>query len=145
MIIWEGIELMGCPRGSGMKTHIVQGVIYTAVHVNAERVVLQMRREYTENLNPSDENDEVPEVIVPLGDVPALLRLTHAMCYFTCQGRSIDLNKPVLLIDTHHRFFTRRALIVGMSRVRHGRDLHIATPEYEACVTGRLRKTFRCI
>ena len=106
------------------------------------RVVLQMRREYTETLNPADEDDEVPEVTVPLGDVPTLLRLTRARCYVTCQGRSIDLNKPVLLIDTHHRFFTRRALIVGMSRVRHGQDLHIATPEYEACVTGRLRKTF---
>ena len=93
MIIWEGIELMGCPRGSGIKTQIVQGVIYTAVHVSDERVVLQMRREYTDKLNPEDEDGELPEVIVPLGDVPALLRLTHAMCYFTCQGRSVDLNK----------------------------------------------------
>ena len=121
------------------------GVIYTVVYIDDQKVVLQMRKEYTEKLNPEDEDDEVHEVTVPLGDVPALLRLTHAMCYFTCQGRSIDLGKPVLMIDTHHKFFTRRALIVGMSRVRHGDDLHIATLEYEACVTGRLRKTFRCI
>ena len=145
MILWEGIELIGCPRGTGMKTQIVQGVIYTVVYIDDQTVVLQMRKEYTEKLNPEDEDDEVHEVTVPLGDVPALLRLTHAMCYFTCQGRSIDLGKPVLMIDTHHKFFTRRALIVGMSRVRRGDDLHIATLEYEACVTGRLRKTFRSI
>ena len=132
------------PRGTGMKTQIVQGVIYTVVYIDDQKVVLQMRKEYTEKLNPEDEDDEVHEVTVPLGDVPALLRLTHAMCYFTCQGRSIDLGKPVLMIDTHHKFFTRRALIVGMSRVRHGDDLHIATLEYEACVTGRLRKQIRC-
>ena len=128
-----------------MQTQIVQGVVYTVVYIDDQTVVLQMRKEYTEKLNPEDEDDEVHEVIVPLGDVPALLRLTHAMCYFTCQGRSIDLGKPVLMIDTRHKFFTRRALIVGMSRVRHGDGLHIATLEYETCVTGRLRKTFRCI
>ena len=126
-------------------SHAHQGVVYTVVYIDDQKVVLQMRKEYIEKLNPEDEDDEVHEVTVPLGDVPALLRLTHAMCYFTCQGRSIDLGKPVLMINMHHKCFSRRALIVGMSRVRHGDDLHIATLEYEACVTRRLRKTFRCI
>ena len=128
-----------------MTNQIVHGVIYTVVYIDGHKVALQMRKEYTEKLNPEDEDDEAHEVTVPLGDVPTLLRLTHAMCYFTCQGRSIDLGKPVLMIDTHHKFFTRRALIVGMSRVRHGADLHIASLEYEVCVTGCLRKTCRCI
>ena len=118
-----------------MNTQIVQGAIYIVVYIDDQKVVLQMRKEYTEKLNPEDEDDEVHEVTVPLGDVPALLRLTRAMCYFTCQGRSIDLGKPVLMINMHHNFFSRRALIVGMSRVRHGDDLHIATLEYEDSVT----------
>ena len=128
-----------------MRTSCRRWGIYTAVYSGDEKVVLQMCKEYTGRLNPEDEDEEVHEVTVPLGDVPTLCRLTHAMCYFTCQGRSIDLGKPVLMIDTHHKFFTRRALIVGMRRVRHDDDLHIATLEYGACVTGRLRKTFRCI
>ena len=115
------------------------------MYIDDQKVVLQVCKEYTEKLNPEDEDDEVHEVTVPLGDAPTLLRLTHAMCYFTCQGRSIDLGKPVLMIDTNHKCFSRRALIVGMSRVRHVDDLRIATLEYEACVTGRLRKTCRCI
>ena len=61
MILWEGIELIGCPRGTGMKTQIVQGVIYTVVYIDDQTVVLQMRKEYTERLNPEDEDDEVKQ------------------------------------------------------------------------------------
>ena len=62
------------------------GVVYTVVYIDDQKVVLQMRKECTERLNPEDEDNEVHEVTIPLGDVPTLLRLTHAMCYFTCQG-----------------------------------------------------------
>ena len=42
------------PRGTGMSTQIVQGVSYTAVCIDDQKVVLQMRKEYTEKLNPED-------------------------------------------------------------------------------------------
>ena len=106
-------------------------------------------REPTEEHSATDEPvdaDETasPQVEVPVLDVPRVFRLTHAMCYFTVQGRSLDLGRKTLLLDTEHRHFTRRALIVGMSRVRHGSDLQVATAQYESRITGRPRQTFRC-
>ena len=145
MIIWEGIELIGCPRGTGKTCNIVQGVVYIVMELSDSEVVLQMRPEYCVK-KPATEDDEAPnQVKVELGEVTTLLRLTHAMCYYTCQGRSFDLGRTTLMLDTDHPFFSRRALIVGMSRVRHGKDLHIADEAYCARVTGRNRKSFRRI
>ena len=86
---------------------------------------------------------EPPQIEAPPCDVPALFRLTHAMCYFTVQGRSFDLGRQTLLLDTDHTHFSKRALIVGMSRVWSGQNLHIADPDYDAKVTGRAREIFR--
>ena len=101
----------------------------------------------TEKQDETDDTEQAApnQVTVAFEDVTLLLRLTHAMCYYTCQGRSFDRGRKTLMLDTDHPYFTRRALIVGMSRVRHGEDLHIADSEYSACVTGRNRKTFRRI
>ena len=65
------------------------------------------------------------EIEVPIGEIPYLLRLTHA----------IIRNKHILLIDTGHRNFSRRALIVGLSRATHGQVVHVA--ESEADILGR--------
>ena len=135
MIIWEGIELIGAPRGSGKTTDIVQGVIYTVISCDETEVLLRMRPEYCA--------DEQKEIKVNMGDMPLLTRLTHAMCYYTCQGRSIDRGQSVLLLDTNHAYFSRRSLIVGMSRVRHGDDLHIADDETQVAYIGRNHKKFR--
>ena len=67
---------------------------------------------------------------MPIEEIPYLLRLTHAMCYYTIQGRIIR-NKHILLIDTDHPHFSRRALIVGLSRVTHSNDVHVADNELE--------------
>ena len=61
---------------------------------------------------------------LPVLEVPRLLRLTHAMCYFTVQGRTIR-DKHILLADTDHRHFSTRSLIVGMSRATHGKFVHV--------------------
>ena len=157
MIIWEGIELIGCPRGSGASP-VVQGVIYTVKEMRETNVLLEMRPEYTRKdvrettelqsalQSATADADETasPQVEIPVLDVPRVFRLTHSMCYFTVQGRSLDLGRKTLLLDTEHRHFTRRALIVGMSRVRHGNDLQVATAQYESRITGRPRQTFRC-
>ena len=60
----------------------------------------------------------------------ATLRLTHALVYANVQGRTIR-DKRVVLLDTHHRCFTMRHLIAGMSRVTHGSNLHIPQVEQE--------------
>ena len=64
------------------------------------------------------------------GKIPYLLRLTHAMCYYTIQGRTIR-NKRLLLFGTGHPNFSRRALIIGLSRAAHGKDVHVGKDETE--------------
>ena len=111
MLLWPKIELIGCPRGRGKKYDVVQGVVYTLLYIGPFSV-LRMRPEYGDD-----------EIEVPLQEIPYLLRLTHCMCYYTIQGRTIR-DKHILLIDTEHPNFSRRALIVGLSRATHGQDVH---------------------
>ena len=116
MWLWPGITLIGCPRGSGAGL-VVQGVLYTVVAITEKTVKLQMCEEYCHGAG-----DETTEV--PLDQVCGQLRLTHAMCYYTCQGRTVK-DRHIVLLDTDHFHFSTRSLIVGLSRATHGRYLHI--------------------
>ena len=81
------------------------------------------------------------EVTVPLDDVAHVLRLTHAMCYYTVQGRTF--RSHMVLLDTGHKHFSRRALIVGLSRATNGRLVHIPTDDEADVFTGGRRQTHR--
>ena len=119
MFLKVGLELIGCPRGVNGKRGIVQGVVYTVCEVGPE-VKIRMNDEY----QLADWNEAEVETTLPLEEVPRLLRLTHAMCYYTVQGRTMR-DKHILLTDTDHPFFTTRSLIVGMSRATHGKYVHV--------------------
>ena len=54
-------------------------------------------------------------------------RMAYARCYYTVQGKTCR-DKHILLLDTSHKHFDMRKLIVGMSRARHGKYVHVATP-----------------
>ena len=110
MCLWVGLELIGCPRGSG-KQLTVQGVIYTVTAITENELELQMRPEYCHG-----RDDE--KVSVPLDEACAQLRLCHAMCYYTCHGRTVR-DRHIVLLDTKHKHFSVRALIVGLSRATH--------------------------
>ena len=97
-----------------------------------------------EDLPDSDVAKAPLQITIPKLDVPKLLRLTHAMCYYTIQGRALK-NKRVLLLDTEFKYFTSRALIVGLSRVTHGAHVSVAAREMEERVTGRRRSYARGI
>ena len=45
MHVWPGIELIGCPRGSG-KQRVVQGVVYTVIDMNSQGITLKMLDDY---------------------------------------------------------------------------------------------------
>ena len=60
---------------------------------------------------------------VPLDQACTQLRLCHAMCYYTCQGRMVR-DRHIVLLDTRHKHFSVRALIVDLSRATHGHYLH---------------------
>ena len=167
MTIWEGIHLIGCPRGSGKaKLGVVQGVMYNVVHIAEDTVTLKMLPEYrssdkalvevTETAGETAETAETAdaaaavdedvsvakeEVTVPLDDVAHVLRLSHAMCFYTVQGRTF--RDHTVLFDTSHTHFSRRALIVGLSRATNGRLVHVATEDEADVFTGRRRRTHR--
>ena len=52
------------------------------------------------------------------------MRLQHALCYYTAQGRTLR-DGLVVMMDTDHKHFTKRHLIVGLGRVGEGRDVEI--------------------
>ena len=123
MHVWVGMELIGCPRGSGMQA-TVQGVIYVVTAITANALELQMRPEYRKG-----EDDD--QTSVTLANACKLLRLCHAQCYYTVQGRTVR-DRHILLLDTGHPFFSVRALIVGLSRATHGQYLHVGDDHAEA-------------
>ena len=129
MAVWVGLELIGCPRGSGRKKQLtVQGVIYTVTGITDAHLELRMRPEYCRGAE-----DET--ALVPLDEACTQLRLCHAMCYFTCEGRTIR-DRHIVLLDTRHKHFSVRALIVGLSRATHGRYLHVGDDNSEALFGG---------
>ena len=133
MHIWPGLELIGCCRGSG-KQRVVQGVVYTVTQMNQEGITLEMLQEYRRGAD-----DET--TTVPWDEVCAQLRLCHALCFFTIQGRTIR-DRHIVLLDTTHQHFSVRALIVGLSRATHGKWLHVGDEESEALFAG-VRQTRR--
>jgi len=163
LTIWEGIHLIGCPRGSGKaKLGVVQGVMYNVEHIAEDTVTLKMLPEYrssdkapvTETAGETETAETVDavavdedvsvakeEVTVPLDDVAHVLRLSHAMCFYTVQGRTF--RDHTVLLDTSHPHFSRRALIVGLSRATNGRLVHVATEDEADVFTGRRRRTHR--
>ena len=128
MYLWVGMDLIGCPRGSG-KQLTVQGVIYTVTAICEDALELQMRPEYCTR-GADDEKARVP-----LDEACTQLRMCHAMCYYTCQGRTVR-DRHIALLDVRHPHFTARALIVGLSHATHGRYLHVGDENSEALFGG---------
>ena len=127
MHVWPGLELIGCPRGSG-KQLVVQGVVYVVVSMDPEAVHLEMLPEYRHGAAGE-------QAKVPWEDVCGQLRMAHAMCYYTSQGRTIR-DRHIVLLDTTHQHFSVRALIVGLSRATHGSYLHVGDEQSEALFGG---------
>ena len=147
----------------GSKTsRVVQEVVYKVLCIGEDTVTLKMLPEYcypsTEAGDVEDVAYEGPdngfgapqlvdvskaneEVTIQLADLPAVMRLTHAMCYHTLQGRT--LRNHTLLLDTSHLNFSRRALIVGLSRATHGDHVHCATSEEDDIILGNRRRARR--
>jgi hypothetical protein len=123
----DGIFLMGCPRGSG-KQLVVQGVVYCVMGISETEVELQMLPEYCHG-----KKDE--RVSLPREEMCTQTRLSHAMCYYSIQGRTIK-DRHIVLLDCNHHFFGVRNLIVGLSRATHGDYLHIGDNASERVFLG---------
>ncbi len=127
MRVWIGLELIGCSRGSGIE-RTVQGVLYVITDITKTHLDLQMRDDYCHGA--ADE-----KVSVPLEEACCQLRMAHAMCYYTMQGRTVR-DRHCVLLDTDHPYFNVRSLVVGLSRATHGRYLHIGDDTSEGFFCG---------
>ena len=83
--------MVGCPRGAG-KQLAVQGVLYVVTAVTENALSLQMRAEFCHGAH--DES-----ITMALDDACAQLRLAHAQCYYTCQGRTVR-DRHIVLLET---------------------------------------------
>ena len=85
-------------------------------------------------------------ISISLDDACAQLRMAHAQCYYTCQGRTVR-DRHIVLLDTKHQHFSVRALVVGLSRATHGRWLHVGDDQSEALFAGeravRANRTYK--
>ena len=87
----DGITLIGCPRGSG-KQFVVQGVLYCVMKIAEGEIELQM-------LTDCCHGSKDEKITVPIEEVCLQLRMSHAICYYTIQGRTIR-DRHIVLLDT---------------------------------------------
>ena len=60
------------------------------------------------------------------------MQTPDGLCAVLLHGaRKTCRDKHILLLDTNHRHFDMRKLIVGMSRATHGQYVRVATPADE--------------
>ena len=153
--------MIGCTRGSGRRNcDVVQGITYEVTAISNEGITLCMtedfrRKESTapreagnDDAASNDGYDDVgvidvfnakEEIKVEHQDVTLLLGMSHALCYYSAQGRTLR-DEHIMLLDTENPYFSRRALIVGMSRATHGKYVHVATAEQECAILGARRR-----
>ena len=74
-------------------------------------------------------------IVLSHTDFVKKLRMPYARCYYTVQGKTYR-DTHVVLLDTSHKHFDMRKLIVGMSRATHGQYVHVATPVDEKRMLG---------
>jgi hypothetical protein len=103
MLLWPGIQLLGCVSSSSKG--IKNMCLYTVEAVDGETVKIQD--------GPQLSHEQAK----------AWLRLSYAQTYASCQGSEFD--GQLRLHDTKHRFFTKRHLFVGLSRARSARDVSV--------------------
>ena len=116
MRVWLGLKFLGCMKQSDEKT--TNGMEYEVLGTTDSTVGLR-------SLDPSGKEQHGAPFELSYSETAQRMRLQHALCYYTCEGRTFR-DGLCVLYDTGHKFFTRRHLIVGISRCGEGRDVQIA-------------------
>ena len=153
MFITKKMELLGCIHQSNSKT-VINGILYIVDRWDDRFVYLNVHPRYQkqpgddsdkddkEEEEKSEEDESRPIVVDPSeGEIPTdlklshakvsrWLRLTHARCYGSIQGCTMEGQK-LMLIDTRAKYFTTRHLIVGVSRATDQKDVHVASEKEE--------------
>ena len=109
MLIWPGIELLGCSRSS---RKVRNNVLYTVRQLTEELVYLSAP--HTEEL-----------LALQYAQVSELLRLSYAQTYASCQGTEFE--GSLRLHDTQSKHFSRRHLFVALSRAKRADQIDVAS------------------
>jgi hypothetical protein len=153
MTIWPGIELRACATSRSIKG-IANGVCYEVLSIDTEhrtamicptkefQAEAEAEEVYDDEGEECEEDEDAKEeeenemaclsdeaFSVSFGVIEKYLRLQHALCLYTIQGRTVS--GTVLLMDANHTFFTARHLLVGLSRVTKGCNFAVASSAYE--------------
>jgi hypothetical protein len=114
MRVWVGLILTAL----GTEKPLKNGLRYRVVR-------LPHGEEETFSVQQVNDRDEaVGEVLALDGArMSASLRLSHAICYFSCQARTIT--GGLRLSQTNHKFFTIRHLVVGLGRGPEGHCIEV--------------------
>jgi hypothetical protein len=116
-------------QGYSQTNHLIlNGVLYEVKEVTSLAIVVRMTQRYRKPPEQCSEVDHSLQGLIVLSyrDASASLRLLHCVVYRSAQGATIP-DVPVLLLDTSHRYFDQRTLIVGLSRVQSGSQLRVAS------------------
>jgi hypothetical protein len=108
--MFPGQILIGCTDNTN--TGIFNGAFYEVISFTGRAAILK-------------DMDVGGEITVDAKTIERFLRLSHAMVYAQVQGRTFR-KALVRLWDTDHRHFTRRHLLVGVSRATAGIYVDIA-------------------
>ena len=117
MFIWVGLKLLACVKDSNKDTRIKNGMEYEVLAFTDSTVTLRQ-------LHPATPDKNGEPFTLPHDVCALVMRLQHALCYYSTQGRTLRDGR-VRLTQTSHMHFTKRHLIVGLSRTGHGQDVEI--------------------
>ncbi len=109
MKVWVGLVLVALGTHDVLKN----GLRYMVLELPGEEV----KTFSLQGVNDDDRPVGTPFAVTREALVTSL-RLTHAICYFSCQARTIK--GPLRLADTRHRYFNIRHLVVGCGRAPEG-------------------------
>jgi hypothetical protein len=111
MRVWRGQVLMAVV-GSAHRV-LKNGLRYRVLELSPLRVV---------KIDDAGEARGEPFAL-PVEEAARDLRLTHALCYYSSQARTI--HGPLRLAQTEHPHFTLRHLIVGLGRAPSGSEVEV--------------------
>ena len=112
MRVWKGIVLMAIV-GSAHK-QLKNGLRYRVEEISEPMKLVR--------INDAGEVHGEPFSMAH-DDVARDLRLTHALCYYSCQARTI--HGPLRLAQTSNPHFTLRHLVVGLGRAPTSENVEV--------------------
>ena len=113
MKVWVGLEMLCCRR-KYEKNSCVSVAVYIVDGWDTASITVSLHDDYTENEQ---------KIILSHTKAAEILRLQHALCDASIQGRTFR-DTHIVLLDLDNPNVSMRDIITAMSRPTSGRYLH---------------------